>query len=90
MKRRRDSTRVLYEILSLARRGTTKTQIVYKANLNFNLADRYVKPLLAQGFLREKSKETNIMYELTMRGERLHNILAAAQKELADAILMPT
>ena len=44
--------------------GATKTKIVYKANLNFNLATKYLDFLLEKGLVRTNSSR----YEITDEG----------------------
>ena len=53
LSQRRDATRVIYDILSLARNRISKTQIVSRANLNFQLTGRYIRFLLAKGLIKE-------------------------------------
>jgi len=36
---RRDSTRVIFEVLSLAVSGASKTQIIFRVNLSYQLAE---------------------------------------------------
>jgi predicted transcriptional regulator len=45
--------------------GATKTKIVYKANLNFNLATKYLDLLLEKGLVRTNSSR----YEITDEGK---------------------
>lgn len=39
------------EILSLATDGARKTEIIYRANLNFNLVNRYLSLLIREGLI---------------------------------------
>jgi predicted transcriptional regulator len=51
---RRNSLDVWADILNAARDGLRKTHIVYKANLNFNVAKKYFTKLIERGFLEYK------------------------------------
>jgi predicted transcriptional regulator len=73
---RRDATRVMYDILSLAKRRVSKTQMVYRANLNFHIIDGYIRYLLSKTFIRKSDDEGHFtVYELTERGQRLLQLL---------------
>jgi predicted transcriptional regulator len=48
---RRSRLEIIRGILEIARRGATKTQIVYKSNLNFRLADECLARLLKAGYI---------------------------------------
>lgn len=84
MKHRRDATRVIHDILSLASGGLSKTRIVYRANLNFKLAELYLDFLLAKGYVAHGHSlgETAHGYELTDDGERLLQLLQQVESEL--------
>ncbi len=62
---RRNSLDIYSEILNLSEHGAKKTQIVYKANLNFNIAKKHINALMERGFVEEKSK----LYFTTERGK---------------------
>ena len=46
---RRSRFEIIGKILSLATDGTKKTPIVYRANLNFNVVNRYLNLLIKEG-----------------------------------------
>lgn len=48
---RRGRFEIIGEILSLAQDGARKTTIVYRANLNFNLVNRYLNLLVREGLI---------------------------------------
>lgn len=74
--RRRDATQVIYDLLYLARDKVTKTQMVYRANLNFHVVDGYIDFLLGKTFItRSDDGQRWPMYELTERGQRLLALL---------------
>jgi predicted transcriptional regulator len=53
-KERRGKIEIVIDILSVALEGARKTEIVYKANLNFTRIDRYI-PFLEERGLMENS-----------------------------------
>jgi predicted transcriptional regulator len=48
---RRNDLDICADILKVAKNGAKKTQMVYKANLNFNIVKRYIKRLTDSGLL---------------------------------------
>ena len=83
LSQRRDATRLIYDILCLARNGISKTQIVSRANLNFQLTGRYFRFLLAKGLIKENFANRGfVAYDLTDRGERLRSLLKSVEDEL--------
>jgi len=59
--KRRTKFDIVIAILDVVSGGATKTKIVYKANLNFNLATKYLDFLLEKGFVRTDGSR----YEIT-------------------------
>ena len=51
---RRNRIDIIVEVLDVAKNGVNKTSIVYKTNLNFRIAERYLKLLEIQGFVENK------------------------------------
>jgi len=85
LKHRRDSTRVIYEILSLVKSGASKTQIVYRVNLNFQLTEKYISFLTAKGLVLKHDGERGLArYEMTARGDRFLQFLTEVEKELVE------
>ena len=66
---RRDGVRLMVDMLVVALEGTKKTEIVYKANLNFRQAQKYLDFLLSKGLIavRGSSGERKV-YRTTERG----------------------
>ncbi|HZY94415.1 MAG TPA: winged helix-turn-helix domain-containing protein [Candidatus Bathyarchaeia archaeon] len=90
LRKRRDTTRIIFEILSLARNGTSKTRIVNRANLNFRLAGKYVSFLVAKEMLREiRDGRGRTQYQLTSTGERLLHFLSEVEKDLTALYAIP-
>ena len=81
---RRDATRVIFEILILSKSGPSKTHIIFKANLSFRLAEKYVHFLVEKKLLREEELRGPTHYFLTERGERFLRHLEEVEKQLAD------
>ena len=56
---------IIIEILDVISSGTTKTKIVCEANLNFNIATKYLDLLQEKKFIRKNSN----VYEITGDGQ---------------------
>jgi predicted transcriptional regulator len=63
---RRNSLDISADLLKIARDGAKKTQLVYRANLNFSIIKKYIERLRVNGFLVFK----NGYYITTERGVR--------------------
>ncbi len=63
--KRRTKFDIIIAILDVVSGGANKTKIVYKANLNFNLATKYLDLLLERGLVRTDSSR----YEITDEGK---------------------
>lgn len=69
-KKRRGGLQILVRILVIALRGARKTEIVYRANLNFNLGKKYLDFLLAKGLItRDSPNGTRKIYRTTRKGK---------------------
>ncbi|MBO0888672.1 hypothetical protein J2P12_06190 [Candidatus Bathyarchaeota archaeon] len=80
---RRDTTRLIYEILNLAERGASKYRIVSAVSLNFRQIERYMRFLLHSGHLEFSLNSQGVQtYTLTAKGRRLQNLLREIQEEL--------
>ena len=49
---RRNDIDICADILRTARSGVNKTRIVYNANLNFNMIEKYIRRLVDNGLLQ--------------------------------------
>ena len=58
---RRTSMEITAEILRLARKGARKTRVVYGANINFKILDKYLERLIKTGLLAKQSYERGIL-----------------------------
>ena len=52
---RRSRIDIVVNILDVAKNGVNKTAIVYKSNINFTLADKYLELLEKQGLIVNNS-----------------------------------
>jgi predicted transcriptional regulator len=86
LKHRRDATRIIFEVLSIAKFGITKTQIVYRANLSFRMAGRYVASLLEAGLFQDEWKEGLRTFRLTDSGENFLGQLARLEQGLDELV----
>ncbi len=50
----RTKFKIIVDILEIAKNGANKTGIVYRTNLNFRIADKYLDLLLKRGFMGEQ------------------------------------
>ena len=83
MIKRRDTTRLIYDILCLATRGASKYLIITQVGLSFSQAESYLSFLLSKGHLQlSKGTDGVKLYTLTPKGEWLRNPLAEVQEEL--------
>ena len=64
---RRGRFEIIGEILSLATDGANKTSIVYRANLNFNVVNRYLQLLVQEGLISFTEGSTR-KYKTTEKG----------------------
>lgn len=64
-KERRGRVEIMVDILSVAIGGARKTEIVYKANLNFARLERYIPFLEERGLMANSGS----VYKTTKKGE---------------------
>jgi len=65
---KRDSVRIVRDILDSAVSGRTKTEIVYRARINFKLFDKYVPLLVKRNLLKVISRDSYQVYITTEKG----------------------
>ncbi len=51
MRARRNKLEIIAEILELATNGIKKTPLVHLSNINFNMLEKYLEPLMEKGFI---------------------------------------
>jgi predicted transcriptional regulator len=88
LRERRDSTRIIFDILSISKGGALKTEIVYQANLNFQIIKPYLSFLIEEGLIHLNDENELPTYELTTKGEELLETIARVQDALSG-ILQP-
>lgn len=62
---RRSRIDIIIEVLDAAQMGVNKTSVVYKTNLNFKLADKYLGLLQKRGFVENRADK----YKTTDKGK---------------------
>lgn len=67
---RRSRTTISVEILKAALEGAKKTHIVYSANLNFEMVNRYLEILEEKGLIERKGN----LYVTTSKGKEFQEI----------------
>ena len=65
---RRGRIEIMMDILDKASGGVNKTGIVYGANLNFDMAGRYLPLLMKRGLILRFNGEKGVVYRITERG----------------------
>ena len=66
--KRRDKLGIIAEILEIAKEGTLKTQIMYKANLSFAQLNEYLKFMLKTSLISKFVYNGKEVYESTEKG----------------------
>jgi len=66
--KRRDKLRIIAEILEIAKNGTLKTQIMYKANLSFAQLNEYLKFMLKIKLMEKIDNRGKDVYVATAKG----------------------
>ncbi len=66
--KRRDRLVIMTEIIGIAKNGTSKTHIMFKANLSFSQLNQYISLLLKSGLVEIVSNGTRQKYIATEKG----------------------
>jgi len=66
--KRRDRLFIIAEILDIAKEGSLKTQIMYRANLSFTQLNDYLKFMLKISLLKKTSENDKEIYRATEKG----------------------
>ena len=69
-RKRRDRLYIISEILTLAKGGCLKTQIMYRANLSFAQLNEYLSFLIKMDLLKVKNENRRNTYRTTAKGEK--------------------
>jgi len=87
--KRRDRLYIIAEVLAIAKDGTLKTQIMYRANLSFAQLNEYLSFLLKIGLLEKMTKDEKMVYKTTQKGikylenyEEISNLLCKEEKNV--------
>ena len=68
--KRRDRLHIIAEILEIAKSGSLKTQIMYRANLSFAQLNEYLSFLIKMNLLEIKNENSKNIYRTTDKGEK--------------------
>jgi predicted transcriptional regulator len=66
--KRRDKLYIIAEILEIARDGTLKTQVMYRANLSFTQLNEYLEFMLKISLLEKIAMGEREVYKITEKG----------------------
>jgi predicted transcriptional regulator len=66
--RKRESLFIIAEILGIAKKGSSKTHLMYNANLSFKLTNEYLKFTLETDLLEESMGNNKKVYKATEKG----------------------
>jgi predicted transcriptional regulator len=69
-RKRRDRLYIIAEILTIAKGGSLKTQIMYRANLSFAQLNEYLNFLTKMEFLEIQNENKKNTYITTVKGDR--------------------
>lgn len=68
VRKRRDRLYIIAEILAIAKDGSLKTQIMYRANLSFAQLNEYLDFLLKKELLKMDTNNGKTFYKTTSKG----------------------
>jgi predicted transcriptional regulator len=83
--RPRDSLVIIRDILQVAARKASKTEIVYRSNINFVAAEKYISRLLLRGMLETVVEEGKPRFQTTQRGMEALLKLTEVQRLFEEA-----
>jgi len=66
--KRRDKLVIIAEVIDIAKYGTSKTHIMFKANLCFSQLNQYLSVLIETGLLEKQVVEGREIYRATEKG----------------------
>ena len=78
--RPRDSLVIIRDILQVAARRASKTEIVYRSNINFVAAEKYISRLLLRGMLETVVEEGKSKFQTTLLGMEALSKLTEIQR----------
>jgi predicted transcriptional regulator len=68
--KRRDRLYIIAEILNIAKDGTLKTQIMYRANLSFAQLKEYLSFLIKMDLLEIQNENNKNVYRTSAKGDK--------------------
>ena len=77
-KERRGKLEIIADILSVTLKGAKKTEIVYKANINFTRIEKYLPYLAEKGLLEHAHGE----YRITEKGKEFLRDYQSVKEQL--------
>src|SRR4030065_2663055 len=94
--RRRDKLCIIAEILEIAKEGTLKTQIMYKANLSFAQLNEYLKFMLKINLMQKLTNQGKDVYIATEKGldflqrqGQLNELLKTQEEKPKNGVRIP-
>lgn len=94
--KRRDKLYIMAEILEIAKEGTLKTQIMYRANLSFTQLNEYLRFMLKIKFLDRILQNDKEIYKTTEKGmnfltryREITELLKTENNSCKDNVKMP-
>ena len=66
--KRRDKLVIIAEIIDIAKKGSTKTHIMFQANLSFTQLNQYISTLTQTGLLEKTMCDNKEIYRATQKG----------------------
>lgn len=81
----RDSLVIIRDILQVALRKASKTEIVYRSNINFVAAEKYISRLLLRGMLETVVDDGKSKFQTTQLGVDTLSKLSEVQRLFEDA-----
>ncbi len=78
--RPRDSLVIIRDILQVAARKASKTEIVYRSNINFVAAEKYISRLLLRGMLETVADDGKSKFQTTQLGMEVLTKLTEVQR----------
>jgi predicted transcriptional regulator len=69
--KRRDKLVIMAEIIGIAKNGTSKTHIMFKANLSFSQLNQYLTILSLSNLIEKSSTNGREIYKSTQKGLQL-------------------
>ena len=80
--KRRDRLYIIAEMLTIAKDGCLKTQIMYRANLSFAQLNEYLSFLTKMDLLKVQNENKKNIYRTTVKGARYID----KYKDIADIL----